>query len=201
MSHFIVQCCFANRVAIDCCLFRTTEQHLKTISLSIPFCCFLLECPKQWMLAHLCRRVFSHWAANFRITMWQPTTTNSRKTSEESPPMASSVPSFVEVDAASTRILKVGMRLTWPSMEYSHTGKWQMTSYTRINTNDYLPTLCPVGYSRIVELLSLMFWGCCGRGFPIGKIGKFSPGPLQHKIKNFTSCRKLCFVGVCPRYN
>lgn len=165
--------------------------HVKTISLSNPFCCFLLECPKQWMLAHLCLQVFSHWAANFRNTMCQPTTTNSRKTSEESPPMASSVPSFVEADTASTRILIVGMRLTWPLMEYSHTGKWQMTSYTRINTNDYLPTICPVGYSRIVELRSLMFWVCCGRGFPIGKIRKFSPGPLQHKIKNFTSCSKM----------
>jgi hypothetical protein len=100
--------------------------------------------------------------------------------------MASSVPSFVEAAAASTRILKVGMRLTWPLMEYSHTGKWQVTSYKRINCNDHLPTLCPVGYSRLEERLSLTFWGCCGRGFPVGKIGEFSPGLRQHKIRNFT---------------
>jgi hypothetical protein len=176
-------------------------QHVKTISLSNSFCCFLLGCPKQWMLAHLYLRVFSHWAANFRNSMCQPTTTNCRRTSEESPPMASNVPSFVEADTASTRILKVGMQLTWPLMEYSHTGKWQITSYTRINTNYYLPTLCPLGYSRVVEVLSLMFWVCWERSFPVGKIGKFSPGPLKHKIKNFTSCSKLCLLGFCPRYS
>jgi hypothetical protein len=154
--------------------------HVKTLSLSNPSCCFLSECPKQRMLA------LSHRAVNFRNTMCQPTTTYSRRTSEESPPMASSVLSFVEADTASTRILNVGMRLTWLLMEYSHTGKWQVISYTRINSNDYLPTLWPVGYSRLVELLSLMFWGCCGRGFPFGKIGEFSPGLRQHKIKNFT---------------
>ena len=121
--------------------------HVQTISLSNPFCC-LLECPKQWMLALLCLLVFSHWAANSRNTMCQPTTTNSRKTSEESPPMASSVHSFVEADTASTRILTVGMLLTWPLMEYSHTGKWQMTSYTRINP---YPTAFPYGNGMVLH--------------------------------------------------
>lgn len=131
------------------------------ISVSLPselICRFVcLECPKMWMLALWCLRVSGPRAPNFKTTKCLPITVFCRRTSEESPPTAFSVPSFVGADTASMRILRASIRLTWPLMESSRTGKGRRC----LRILCWWWTWIATALRRVI--IWMMNWECCWR--------------------------------------